>query len=254
MTAEPYLESEPLPEFRSEFIDGRMLPVSAVSHNHARLVKKMLLALDQQLEGTGCEAEASDLPLSSQRHLIYVYPDIVVTFGPPQYLDNRRDTLLDATLIVEVLSPSTKNYDRGEKFLFYRSRPSFSEYLLLSQDSTRAEHHFRQAEKSWIFREFSDPADTIELNSSVAASPSPPSIRRWISPSPFEDPLGVQPPDPAERVIPDRWRSARRLPSFLACVEFPRLSSIEEGAALPNSHAKTRDPRRRRRTGSSPRH
>jgi Uma2 family endonuclease len=67
-----------------------------------------------------------------------------VTCGPDKLLDGHKDTLVDATVIVEVLSPSTRNYDRGEKFQFYRSLPSFAEYLLLAQDTFRAEHHVRQ--------------------------------------------------------------------------------------------------------------
>src|SRR5438309_726531 len=81
------------------------------------------------------EALASDIRVYSREHQIYTYPDIVVTCGPVKFLDDRQDTLLDATLIVEILSPSTRNYDRGEKFRFYRSLPSFTEYLLLAQDA-----------------------------------------------------------------------------------------------------------------------
>ncbi len=83
----------------------------------------------------------------------------------PSVQDGRRDTLTDATFIIEVLSPATKNYDRSEKFRFYRSLPSFSEYLLLAQDEMRAELHTRQSDRSWLFREFTGPDDEIELKS-----------------------------------------------------------------------------------------
>jgi Uma2 family endonuclease len=89
----------------------------------------------------------------------------LVTCGPKQLLDTRRDTLTDATIIVEVLFPSTKDYDRGEKFRIYRSLASFSEYLQLAQDEMRAEHYARQPDGSWLFREFTGPTDEIELTS-----------------------------------------------------------------------------------------
>jgi Uma2 family endonuclease len=96
---------------------------------------------------------------------MFTYPDIVVTCGPDKFLDNRRDTITDATLIVEVLSPSTCNYDRGEKFRYYRALASFREYLLLAQDEIRAEHHVRQTDGSLLFREYKNPSGRLELPS-----------------------------------------------------------------------------------------
>ncbi len=93
------------------------------------------------------------------------YPDVVVYCEPAKFLDGDRDTLVDATVIVEVLSRSTRNYDRGEKFRFYRGLPSFSEYVLLAQDTIRAEHHIRQQDGSWLFREFYGPEAVVELTS-----------------------------------------------------------------------------------------
>jgi Uma2 family endonuclease len=89
----------------------------------------------------------------------------MVTCGPDKLLEGRRDVLIDATVIAEVLSPSTKNYDRGEKFRVYRSLPSFAEYLLLEQDRIGCEHWTRQPDGSWLLREFTDPLKSIELKS-----------------------------------------------------------------------------------------
>jgi Uma2 family endonuclease len=94
-----------------------------------------------------------------------LYPDIVIGCGASQLLDERRHTITDATAKVEVLSPATMNYDRGEKFRYYRSVESISEYLLLAQDAPRAEHYVRQADGSWVFRERTSPGSFIELNS-----------------------------------------------------------------------------------------
>ena len=165
LTPEQYLDIESKAEFRSEYINGEMFAMSGATPNHARIVLNTARRLTEQLDGRPCEAFGGDLRLYSAKYNSFTYPDALVTCGPHRFLDSRRDTLTDATVIVEVLSPSTKNYDRGEKFLFYRSLPSFSEYLLLSQDTIRAEHYVRQPDNSWLFREFTGPADEIELKS-----------------------------------------------------------------------------------------
>jgi Uma2 family endonuclease len=165
LTPEQYLAIEREAEFRSEYVDGGMFAMSGGTLNHARIVSNTLFQLMSQLRGTKCEAVVHDLRLHSAAHRVFTYPDIVVICGEPAFLDQQRDTIVDATVIVEVLSPSTKSYDRGDKFAFYRSLPSFADYLLLGQDAVRAEHHARQADGSWLLREFSSPAAQIELTS-----------------------------------------------------------------------------------------
>jgi Uma2 family endonuclease len=100
-----------------------------------------------------------DTRLAVLRHDLITHPDIFVRCGHDQFPDDRRDTLRDATLIVEVLSVSTKNYDRREKFFFYRSLPSFREYLLTAQDRVLVEHHIRQSDGSWLMREYTSLSD-----------------------------------------------------------------------------------------------
>ena len=141
VTTDEYLAIERAAEFRSEFVGGETLPMQGGT----MVVSNALFQLMSQLPGGRCRAVANDLRLFSQAHRVFTYPDIVVTCGPPVFLDPRRDTIVDATAIIEVLSPSTKSYDRGEKFAFYRSLPAFAEYLLLGRDEVRAEHHARQA-------------------------------------------------------------------------------------------------------------
>ena len=165
LTPEQYLEIERKAEFRSEYVNGEMFAMAGGTPNHAWIVINAASRLTEQLRGRPCGARSSDMRLHSAQYQIFTYPDIVVTCGPDKLLDGRRDTLTDATLVVEVLSAATKNYDRGDKFLFYRSLPSFAEYLLLTQDRFRAEHYIRQSNGSWLLSEFTDPADEIELPS-----------------------------------------------------------------------------------------
>jgi len=165
LTPEQYLEIERAAEFRSEYLRGQMYAMSGGTLNHARIVLNVALRLAEQLRGGPCEPAANDLRLYIAREDVYTYPDIVVTCGPVRFQDKHRDSIVDATVIVEVLSSSTRNYDRGEKFRFYRSLDSFSEYLLLAQDTQRAEHHVRQPDGSWLFREFTAQEDVIALRS-----------------------------------------------------------------------------------------
>jgi Uma2 family endonuclease len=165
LTIDQYLEIESKAEYRSEYVDGEMFAMAGATPNHAWIVANTISQLTALLRGRPCGARSNDLRLYSARQKMLTYPDVVVTCGPDQLLAGRRDTLIDATVIVEVLSPTTQDYDRGEKFRFYRSLPSFSEYLLLAQDEIRAEHHVRQPDGSWLFREFSGPSGEIELAS-----------------------------------------------------------------------------------------
>jgi Uma2 family endonuclease len=165
LSPEQYLEIERTAEFRSEYIKGHVFAMAGGTWNHARIASNTLSRLSEQLRGSPCVASGSDLRVFCPRHEVLTYPDIVVNCGEPQFLDNRRDTITDATMTVEVLSPSTKSYDCGEKFVYYRSLPSFSEYLLICQDKILAEHYRRQPDGAWLLREFNSPTDEIELTS-----------------------------------------------------------------------------------------
>jgi Uma2 family endonuclease len=165
LTPEQYLEMERSAETRSEYLNGAMYAMSGSTITHAFIVNSALLLLGGQLRGRKCAAFATDLRLFVRERQLITYPDIFVACEPYQDLDGRKDMLVDAVLIIEVLSPSSKNYDRGEKFLFYRSLPSFREYLLLAQDQIHAEHHVRQSDGSWVMREYSSAADEIALPS-----------------------------------------------------------------------------------------
>lgn len=96
---------------------------------------------------------------------LYTYPDVIVVCGDPQFIDAELDTLTNPALIVEVLSQTTKNYDRGETFEQYRQIPSFGEYLLIAQDKVHVERNLRRNDGSWILTETNDPGTVIEVAS-----------------------------------------------------------------------------------------
>ena len=165
LTPEQYLEIERTAEFRSQYFHGEMFAVSGGSLSHARLVRNLVVLLGGQLRRRSCEVASSDLRLRVSPDGLYTYPDIVVFCGRPLFADDRTDTITDATVIIEILSPSTENYDRGFKFEQYRRLSSLKDYIVIAQDRVHLEHSTRQDDNSWVLREKSDSAASIRLES-----------------------------------------------------------------------------------------
>ncbi len=170
-TPEEYLQLEVNSENRSEFYDGEIYLMSGGSLNHNQIVGNLFSVLREALRGTGCRAFQSDVRLLVERHTLFTYPDILVVCDPIRKMPGRSDTLVDARLLIEVLSPSTESYDRGEKFRLYRGLPSLQEYVLVSQDTVRVECHHREAEGDWRWREHLRLEDQLRLESLALSIP-----------------------------------------------------------------------------------
>lgn len=162
-TAAEYLRLEEQAETRSEFCDGEIFAMSGATVTHNRLTRRLVGALERQLAGGTCEVFSTDLRLHVERFALYTYPDVLVSCGPLVLLPGRQDTLVDATLIAEVLSPSTEAYDRTEKFRFYQGLASFSDYLLISQELLLVEHRSRTAAGEWRRVAYSSADGVVEL-------------------------------------------------------------------------------------------
>jgi Uma2 family endonuclease len=130
---------------------------------HNAIIFNLVSDLKPALRGGPCKLYGQDLRLWVEPYQLFTYPDLLLICGLPKLFPGRKDTVTDASLIVEVLSPSTRDYDAGDKFKFYRSLPSFQEYLLISQDEFRVEHHVRQASNRWLMTEFTLPGATLPL-------------------------------------------------------------------------------------------
>lgn len=148
-TPEEYLVLEENADSKSEYYRGEIFAMSGGSVEHGQICRNLMLLIGNALQGKSCQPLGSDVRLWLARHELFTYPDLYVVCGPLLRLPGRNDTLMDATMIVEVLSPKTELYDRGEKFLFYQSLPSFREYLLVRQDQPEIERHLRGARGSW---------------------------------------------------------------------------------------------------------
>ncbi len=114
LTPEKYLDIEERNEFRSEYMNGEMFAMAGETRNHARIVSNSVRRLADQSDRGPCEVAAGDLRVYIPKYQVFTYPNIVVTSGSDQYHNGRRDTIVDAAMIVEVLSASTKNYDRAQ--------------------------------------------------------------------------------------------------------------------------------------------
>ena len=163
LTPEQYLEIERKAEFKSEYYGGEMFAMSGARRGHNLIVWNLAGVLDRHLRNRPCEAYQNDMRVRVGATGLYAYPDTVIVFGEPQFLDETQDTLLNPTVIVEVLSPSTEAYDRGDKFELYRAIPSLTHYLLVSSERMSAVLFARQAEGGWLLTGATLPEDTIDL-------------------------------------------------------------------------------------------
>jgi Uma2 family endonuclease len=150
MTADEYLAFERESEFKHEFIGGEIYAMTGASRHHNLIAGATYVALYTQLRKKGCEIYPSDMKVHSPVTGSYVYPDITIVCGDAELNDDHEDILLNPTLIIEVLSPSTEAYDRGEKFRNYWAIPSLAAYVLVAQDRPRLERSTRAGDSEWL--------------------------------------------------------------------------------------------------------
>jgi Uma2 family endonuclease len=165
LSAEDYLAMERASDIRHERMDGEILAMTGASRAHNLITLNTAAALHSQLKGRPCEIYNNDLRVKVSPAGDYVYPDIVVVCEPPRFEDDKFDTLLNPTLIVEVLSDSTEAYDRGHKFAAYRALDSLRDYVLIAQQESRVEHYVRQSAESWLLTETVGLQSSLELSS-----------------------------------------------------------------------------------------
>ena len=163
-TPEEYLALEVVSLERHEYIDGEIKLMTGGTPNHNEIVSNLLVALKISLKGKGYKTFVTDQRLWIPERNLYTYPDIMVLPVPIQLQENRTDTVLNPCLIAEVLSKSTKDYDRSEKFLAYRTIETFQEYILIDQYSIYVEHYLKTSSNQWLLSEYRDRDVILTLN------------------------------------------------------------------------------------------
>lgn len=162
---EDYLIAERKATIKSEYLSGEILTMPNASLAHTRITLDVATDLNIQLRGNNdCEVVTNDMRVMTSPKVAYFYPDVVVFCGEPQFEDNSFDTLLNPVLIIEILSPSTEKYDKGEKFEYYQQIQTLREYILVSQDKIYVEH-YKSQNTEWTLEIFSALQDTLIFSS-----------------------------------------------------------------------------------------
>ena len=169
-TPEEYLAMERGAPFKSEYRDGRILAMTGTTARHAQIVLNLGAELHTRFGDGPCSAFVNDLRVRIERENRYVYPDLVALCEQPRFEDGVLDTLMNPSLVVEVLSESTEAYDRGEKFAAYRRLESIAEYVLVAQDRIAVERYRREGDV-WTFTAFESMDHILELASIDASVP-----------------------------------------------------------------------------------
>lgn len=148
ITAEQYLDLERASEIRHEFLDGLVYAMAGETPDHSTICFNLASTIGSQIKERPCRGFSPNMRAGVGGLL--AYPDLMIVCGEPRFHDEQSDVLLNPTVIFEVLSPSTEKYDRGEKFVRYRTQiESLQDYVLVSQDKARVEPHHRQGDGTW---------------------------------------------------------------------------------------------------------
>ena len=153
LTPQEYLARERRAETKSEYLRGEVFAMTGASRQHNLIAGNVAAELHQRLRDRPFEIYQSDMRVKVSPTGLYTYPDVTVVCGEPEFEDAQVDTLLNPKVLVEVLSPSTADYDRGRKFTHYRRLSSLHEYLVISQDRPLVEHYVRQGQDAWVLTE-----------------------------------------------------------------------------------------------------
>jgi Uma2 family endonuclease len=161
---EEYLALEVVSENRNEYINGEIIPMAGGMPNHNQIALNVAGTLNFLLKRQPYRVFVADQRLWITQQGIYTYPDVMVVSGDLMLQEGRKDTIVNPTLIIEVLSRSTGKYDQTEKFIFYRSLPTFQEYLLVDQYQYYVQHYVKTDIKKWGFQEYDTLEEEIEFS------------------------------------------------------------------------------------------
>jgi Uma2 family endonuclease len=164
-TPEEYLELEEAADYKSEYRDGEIVPMTGGTTNHNKIALNFAANLKFALRGQDYDIYIGDVRLWIPRYRQYTYPDVMVIQGEPIYTGTSTTTVMNPLLIVEVLSKSTKNYDLGDKFIYYRSIPEFKEYILIDQTKYHVMQYTKTLEGRWFLTEYESEETILELSS-----------------------------------------------------------------------------------------
>ncbi len=165
ITPQEYLLRERQSPTKSEYFQGEVFAMSGGSANHSLIASNFIREAGNALKDRPCAVFNSDLRVKICATGLYTYPDVTIVCGEQEFDDDHRDTLINPTVLVEVLSESTEKYDRGRKSNHYRQIESLRELVLVAQDRPCVERFTRQPNGDWLFHEQSGLSGSFELTS-----------------------------------------------------------------------------------------
>ncbi len=160
---EEYLEMESAATEKHEYYQGEIFAMSGPKYQHVLVTGNIYNVLKNKLKGKPCRPLGSDMRVHIEKNTLFTYPDISVVCGEPEFLNNDEWNLLNPTVIIEVLSPSTKNYDRGDKFNLYRDIPALREYILVDPETVGIEAFYINGHGQWELKEYKDMDETLQI-------------------------------------------------------------------------------------------
>lgn len=162
-TEAEYLAFEREAQERHEYYKGEIFKINSESYHHNVIEDNLRGRIGSFLKDKPCRSFGSNLRVHSPKNTLYTYPDILIVCGEPRFIDNQFDTLLNPSVLIEILSPSTANYDKGIKFELYRDIESLKEYVLINSGKVHVELYLRNNDQSWTLTEYKSLEDSFEL-------------------------------------------------------------------------------------------
>jgi len=160
-----YFDMEEAAEYKSEYYHGEIFAMSGASFNHNIISGNTFALLHNSLDNSDCIVFNSDMKTEVDKERHYTYPDISIVCGDVEFAENRNDTVANPLVIVEILSDSTKDYDRGSKFTAYRNIASLKDYILIDQYAYHVEYFHKDESGKWSLDEFKNVNDTFKISS-----------------------------------------------------------------------------------------
>ena len=165
LTAEEYLEAERKATGKHELMNGKIITMTGASLKHNKIVSNLIGSINPFLKGKNCEVFPSDMRVNIPTTNSFTYPDLTIVCGKPELLDDEFDNLLNPIVIIEVLSPSTESYDRGNKFFTYQQIPSLKEYILVDSTACNIQTIIKKDDGLWQFDTISNIASSVIIQS-----------------------------------------------------------------------------------------
>ncbi len=165
ISPEEYLAEERKGTEKHEYYRGEIFAMSGASKEHNEVYSNVFTDIGYKLKGKGCKPYGSDFRVHIPKNTLYTYPDIIIVCGKPELTDEKSDTLTNPSVIIELLSKSTRNYDKGEKFTLYRDIDSLKEYILIDTEKIHVEKHVRQADNSWQLTDYKQMKNSFTIES-----------------------------------------------------------------------------------------